>query len=230
MFSTRKIHRYFLGGYWKLTFSMESMGFNYLSMIYINRVYHFCGCKIRFTFCVILFRDTNRIITSLLTSPHLFRITCGIFGHNWSHIKVPIFWIQLLQVGAWMSDNMLMWFTYLYLCWRRPASLRFRLRFMIGSLINSNIFVVHFRFDIFYSNCCIVRYLITIFVVNIISSQGQLPLSVVRLIRIKMPMMTSSNGNIFLCYWPFVRKSHRWIPPTEASDEELWCFLWSAPE
>ena len=23
---------------------------------------------------------------------------------------------------------------------------------------------------------------------------------------------------------------HRWIPPTKASDAELWCFLWSAPE
>ena len=23
---------------------------------------------------------------------------------------------------------------------------------------------------------------------------------------------------------------HRWIPLTKASDAELWCFLWSAPE
>ena len=23
---------------------------------------------------------------------------------------------------------------------------------------------------------------------------------------------------------------HRWIPLTEASDAELWCFLWSSPE
>ena len=33
-------------------------------------------------------------------------------------------------------------------------------------------------------------------------------------------------------YWPFVwgiRRS-RWIPRTKASDAELWCFLWSAPE
>ena len=28
-------------------------------------------------------------------------------------------------------------------------------------------------------------------------------------------------------YWPF---GHRWIPLTKASDTELWCFLWSAPE
>ena len=44
-------------------------------------------------------------------------------------------------------------------------------------------------------------------------------------------MMTSSNGNIFrvtdqLCGVT----GHRWIPRTKASDAELWCFLWSAPE
>ena len=33
-------------------------------------------------------------------------------------------------------------------------------------------------------------------------------------------------------YWPFVRGMHQWpgIPHTKASDRELWCFLWSAPE
>ena len=33
-------------------------------------------------------------------------------------------------------------------------------------------------------------------------------------------------------YWPFVRGIHRsrWIPRTKASDAELWCFLWFAPE
>ena len=33
-------------------------------------------------------------------------------------------------------------------------------------------------------------------------------------------------------YWPFVRGIHRsrWIPRTKASDTELWCLLWSAPE
>ena len=32
--------------------------------------------------------------------------------------------------------------------------------------------------------------------------------------------------------WPFVRGIHRsrWIPRTKASDAELWCLLWSAPE
>ena len=33
-------------------------------------------------------------------------------------------------------------------------------------------------------------------------------------------------------YWPFVREftGHRWIPLRKASDAELWCFLWSAPD
>ena len=33
-------------------------------------------------------------------------------------------------------------------------------------------------------------------------------------------------------YWPFVWRIHRsrLIPLTKASDAELWCFLWSAPE
>ena len=45
-------------------------------------------------------------------------------------------------------------------------------------------------------------------------------------------MMTSSSGNIF----PFTGHlcgeftGPRWIPRTKASDAELWCFLWSAPE
>ena len=45
-------------------------------------------------------------------------------------------------------------------------------------------------------------------------------------------MMTSSNGNIFhvtghLC-GEFT--GDRWIPHTKASDAELWCFPWSAPD
>ena len=45
-------------------------------------------------------------------------------------------------------------------------------------------------------------------------------------------MMTSSNGNIFRVTGPFCREftGHRWIPLTKASDAELRCFLWSAPE
>ena len=37
---------------------------------------------------------------------------------------------------------------------------------------------------------------------------------------------------IFSASWPFVRAIHRsrWIPRTKASDAELWCFLWFAPE
>ena len=39
-----------------------------------------------------------------------------------------------------------------------------------------------------------------------------------------------SKWKHFPRYWPFVRGIHRWIPRTKASDAELWCFLWSAPE
>ena len=40
------------------------------------------------------------------------------------------------------------------------------------------------------------------------------------------------KGKHFPRYWPFVREftGHWWIPLTKASDAELWCFLWSAPE
>ena len=45
-------------------------------------------------------------------------------------------------------------------------------------------------------------------------------------------MMTSSNGNILRVTGPLCGEftGPRWIPRTKASDAELWCFLWSAPE
>ena len=45
-------------------------------------------------------------------------------------------------------------------------------------------------------------------------------------------IMTSSNGNIFGVAGPLCGEfaGHRWIPRIKASDTELWCFLWSAPE
>ena len=45
-------------------------------------------------------------------------------------------------------------------------------------------------------------------------------------------MMTSSNGSIFRVTGPLCGEftDHRCIPLTKASDAELWCFLWSAPE
>ena len=45
-------------------------------------------------------------------------------------------------------------------------------------------------------------------------------------------MMTSSNGNIFRVTGPLWREStgYWWITLTKASDVELWCLLWSAPE
>ena len=44
--------------------------------------------------------------------------------------------------------------------------------------------------------------------------------------------MTSSNGNIFRVTGHLCREftGHRWIPRTKASDAELGCRLWSAPE
>ena len=45
-------------------------------------------------------------------------------------------------------------------------------------------------------------------------------------------MMTSSIWNIFRVTGHFCGEftGHRWIPRTKASDAELWCDLWSAPE
>ena len=50
-----------------------------------------------------------------------------------------------------------------------------------------------------------------------------------------VPCFDCWNGDVikwkhFPRYWPFVRGIHRWITLTKASDRELWCFLWSAPE
>ena len=44
--------------------------------------------------------------------------------------------------------------------------------------------------------------------------------------------MTPSNGNISCVTGPLPGEStgYRWIPLTKASEAELWCFLWSAPE
>ena len=44
-------------------------------------------------------------------------------------------------------------------------------------------------------------------------------------------MMTLSNGNIVRVTGPLRGEytCHRWIPFTEASDADLWCFVWSTP-
>ena len=49
---------------------------------------------------------------------------------------------------------------------------------------------------------------------------------------LQLHMMPSSNGNIFRGTGPLCGEftGHRWIPLTKASDAELWCFLWCAPE
>ena len=51
-------------------------------------------------------------------------------------------------------------------------------------------------------------------------------------INIPLAMMTPSNGNIFRVTGHLCGKftGHRWISHTKASDAELWCLLWSAPE
>ena len=48
----------------------------------------------------------------------------------------------------------------------------------------------------------------------------------------RLNMVTLSNGNIFRVAGPVCEEftGHRWIPLTNASDAELWCFLWSASE
>ena len=48
----------------------------------------------------------------------------------------------------------------------------------------------------------------------------------------RLPMMTSSDGKKirFTGHLCGEFTGHRWIPRTKASDAELWCFLWSAPE
>ena len=49
---------------------------------------------------------------------------------------------------------------------------------------------------------------------------------------ITVSMMTSSNGNIFRVTGPLCGEftGHRWIPHPNASDAELWCFLWYVTE
>ena len=50
-------------------------------------------------------------------------------------------------------------------------------------------------------------------------------------LRLVYDMITSSKGDIFRVTGHLCREftGHRWIPRTEASDAELWCFPWSAP-
>ena len=49
---------------------------------------------------------------------------------------------------------------------------------------------------------------------------------------VRLTMMTSSNENIFRVTGHLYREftGHRWVPRTKASNAELWCFLWSAPD
>ena len=82
---------------------------------------------------------------------------------------------------------------------------------------------------LFISRTWISNYILHDIVVCIYLSMPQIP---AYFTQISNPMMTSSNGNIFrvtgLLCGEFT--SRRLIPHTKASDAELWCFLWSAPE
>ena len=63
------------------------------------------------------------------------------------------------------------------------------------------------------------------------SSKAWRPLAAVN-VNSNRPMMTSSNRNIFRVTVPLCGDltGQRWIPLTKASDAELWCVLWPAPE
>ena len=56
--------------------------------------------------------------------------------------------------------------------------------------------------------------------------------SIVAIVSHELHKMTSSNRNIIRVADPLCDEftGHRGIPRTKASDAELWCFLWSAPE
>ena len=56
--------------------------------------------------------------------------------------------------------------------------------------------------------------------------------AVIRSLMFPVSMMTSWIGNLFRVTGSLCGEltGDRWIPCTKASDAELWCFLWSAPE
>ena len=64
------------------------------------------------------------------------------------------------------------------------------------------------------------------------SSPHRMCLASERKQKVRLFMMTSSNGNIFRVTGHLCGEftCHRWIPRTKARDAELWCFLWSVPE
>ena len=71
-----------------------------------------------------------------------------------------------------------------------------------------------------------------VFIICKVGSSDQYVYPPVRHFQIVPDMMTASNGNIFHVTGPLRGEftGQRWIPLTKASDAELWCFLWSAPD
>ena len=97
--------------------------------------------------------------------------------------------------------------------------------------------------------CCIAFYCLEAAIfrnnhINILVANGQAPYSRISaaivfsiqnahaLLCLDQCKMTSSNGNILRVTGHLCGEftGPRWIPHTKASDAELWCFLWSAPE
>ena len=82
---------------------------------------------------------------------------------------------------------------------------------------------IHTRHPIIHPKCSqrgrVIRHLLWGHVLN----------NVIHTLSFSCSIMTSSNGNIFRVTGPLCGEftGHRWIPRTNASDAELWCFLWT---
>ena len=87
------------------------------------------------------------------------------------------------------------------------------------------------------SDCCVIIHVYFMYEVNVVVENSSHMFGRTRYEMFSFSsnsdfMMTSSNGNIFRVTGPLCGEftGHRWISLTTASDAELWCFLWSAPE
>ena len=95
------------------------------------------------------------------------------------------------------------------------------------------------KMDIFVLNCRFVSYIFYIF--DWFWNRGK-PNYLIEVAIVKVTMAGTTRWwwwhddvikwKHFLRHWPLCGEftGDRWIPHTKASDAELWCFLWSAPE
>ena len=90
----------------------------------------------------------------------------------------------------------------------------------------------HKKFNSFLFLCFHFIYFVLLFRIDLIITLPNGCIYHLNLYITVMYMMTSSNWNIFRDTGPLCGKftGHGWIPITKASDAELWCFLWSAPD